>query len=183
MLYAGNSSGKMNSHKYYLNKLRIAIYSVLLLLFMILSANIDLPLKCRFPVWKLSPICQLWSWIQQRESAQTIFGSNDKITVALDKNYATVIRILDKHGNCVLEQCFDNYGRPAVTAYGDHALSREYNSDSKCITSTHVSMHLTVHKRFKIHHKKRIFALPVSDIAFSPEFPHTLPCILPLPLR
>ena len=48
---------------------------------------------------------------------------------------------------------------------------------------THVSIHLTVHKLFKIHHKKRFFTLPVSDIAFSPEFPHTLPCILPLPLR
>lgn len=142
MLYAGNSSGMMNIYKYYLNKLQIAIYSVLLLLFMILSANIVLPLKWRFPAWKLSPHLSTMK-LDTAEGIRTDYiGSNDKITVALDKNYATIVRTLDQNGNCVLEQYFDNYGRPAVTAYGDHALSREYNSDRKWITSTYLDSRL-----------------------------------------
>ena len=64
------------------------------------------------------------------------------ITVALNKNYATIVKTLDQNGNCVLERYFDNHGKPAVSINGNSALHRVYNEEGQWITSTYLDDNL-----------------------------------------
>ena len=132
----------MNNHEQLLSKIWNAVLSAFLLLFILLSLNIVLPLKWRFPAWKLSPHLSSVK-TDTVEGIQTDYMNGiDILTVALDKNYATVVKTLDQDGNCVLEQYFDNHGEPAVTAGGYYALRREYNAKGKWITSTYLDYNL-----------------------------------------
>ena len=65
-------------------------------------------------------------------------NSKGVITVALDKNYATVIKSYDQNGNCILEEYFDDHGRPAILPAGHSALRKEYNSNGKWISTTYL---------------------------------------------
>ena len=105
---------------------------------MLLSLNSVLPLKWQFPAWKLSAHLTT----NTQESAEGIrtdyVNSFGVITVALDKNYATVIKTQDKDGNCILEQYYDNHGRPAVVISGYSAIRKEFNSEGNCISTTYL---------------------------------------------
>lgn len=132
----------MNDYKQLSNKILIGVLSILLILFLLLSLNIVLPLKWRFPAWKLSAHLSSVK-TDTAEGVQTDYVNGmGALTVALDKNYATVVKTLDQDGNCVLEQYFDNHGKPAVTANGNYALRRRYNAEGKWITSTYLDSEL-----------------------------------------
>ena len=112
--------------------------AVLLVLFMLLSMNSLLPLKWRFPAWKLS----LHLEQKKEDVAEGVridyVNSRGDLTVALDKNYATVIKTLDQDGNCVSEQYFDRNGKPAVLSAGYSAFRREFNKDGEWISTTYL---------------------------------------------
>ena len=128
----------MKQHRNLTNIIWRIFLAILLVLFMLLSMNSLLPLKWRFPAWKLSPHLE-----QQKRSAAEgtridFVNSRGDLTVALDKNYATVIKTMDQDGNCVLEQYFDRSGKPAVLSAGYSAFKREFNKDGKWICTTYL---------------------------------------------
>ena len=128
----------MNDYRQLLRKILYGLLSILLFLFILLSLNIILPLKWRFPAWKLSAHLSSVK-TDTAEGVQTDYVNGmGLLTVALDKNFATVVKTLDQDGTCVLEQYFNNHGRPAVAASGNHALVREYNAEGQWITSTYL---------------------------------------------
>ena len=105
---------------------------------MLLSLNSVLPLKWQFPAWRLS------SHLETREEDTTegrrsdYVNSRGEITVALDKNYSTVLKTIDQNGNCILERYFDSHGKPAVLAMGYSALKREYDEEGNWISQTYL---------------------------------------------
>ena len=132
----------MNQSKKLINIIWCLILTILLIVFMLLSLNSVLPLKQRFPSWRLSPHLTAREEQTANGTRTDYINTKGKITVALDKNYATVIRTLDQDGNCLLEQYFDSHGKPAVLTAGNSALQREYNSDGKWISSTYLDDNL-----------------------------------------
>ena len=132
----------MNNYRQLLNKTWIVILSVILILFILLSMNIILPLKWRFPSWRLSPHLSALKTDTANGTRTDYINGNAEITIALDKNYSTVVRTLDKNGNCILEQYFDNHGNPSITSSGYYALRREYNSEGQWITLTYLDSEL-----------------------------------------
>ena len=121
-----------------LNRIWNAFLFILLVLFMLLSMNSILPLKWQFPSWRLSP--HLIEKSEKTSNGTRTDYLNEKgiITVALDKNYATVVKTFDQDGNCILEEYLDNHGRPAILAAGYSALKKEYNSNGQCICTTYL---------------------------------------------
>lgn len=132
----------MNHFRVILIKIWGAILTVLLVIFTLLSANSLLPLKMQFPSWKLSP--NLTEKTKETANGVRVDYVNSKgvITVALDKNYSTVIKTLDKNGNCILEQYFDNHGRHATLESGNSALQRRYNSKGQWVCTTYLDKNL-----------------------------------------
>lgn len=128
----------MNHSRTLLKTIKILLLSILLIVFMLLSLNCVLPLKRQFPSWMLSPHLTAKKEKTADGTRTDFLNAKGDITVALDKNYATVIRTLDRDGNCVFEQYFDSHGRPAVLAAGNSAFKREYNSDGKWISTTYL---------------------------------------------
>ena len=126
----------LNQNHYYLSKTWIVISSVLLILFMLLSVNIVLPMKWQFPAWKLSSHLSSVRTNTVDGTRTDYLNGMGVLTVALDKNYATVVRTLDSNGNCVLERYFDNHGKPTVSINGNSALRREYNEAGQWVCST-----------------------------------------------
>ena len=115
---------------------------MLLILFILLSMNIVLPLKWRFPFWRLSPhLSNVKTDIKDGIRIDYVNGIG-MLTVALDKNYASVVKLIDQNGNCILEQYYDNLGNPAIAINGNHALHKEYNSAGRWITSTYLDGNL-----------------------------------------
>lgn len=105
---------------------------------MLLSMNSILPLKWQFPSWRLSPHLT----VKTEKTADGIrtdyVNSKGVITVALNKNYASVVKTYDQEGNCILERYFDNHGRPAILPAGHSALRKVYNSNGKWISATYL---------------------------------------------
>lgn len=132
----------MNHSHTLLNRIWNAFLFILLALFMLLSMNNILPLKWQFPSWKLSP--HLTEKIEKNaDGIRTDYVNTEGvITVALDKNYATVIKNYDQEGNCILEKYYDDHGRPAMLAAGYSALRMEYNSNGQCICTTYLDGNL-----------------------------------------
>lgn len=128
--------------KKYQNQLIIlwrVFLSALLVIFMLLSLNSVLPLKWRFPQWRLSPhLGKLTEETADSTRTHYVNGKND-ITVALDKNYSTITKTFDQDGNCILEQYFDNHRKPAVTVDGYHALQRVYNEEGQWVLTTYLN--------------------------------------------
>lgn len=105
---------------------------------MLLSMNSILPLKWQFPSWRLSPHL-IKRTEKTADGIRTDYvNSKGVITVALDKNYATVVKTYDQKGNCILERYFDDHGRPALLSAGHSALRKEYNSNGKWISATYL---------------------------------------------
>ena len=104
----------MNHSHTLLNRIWNVFLFILLVIFMLLSMNSILPLKWQFPSWRLSPHLT----VKTEKTADGIrtdyVNSKGVITVALDKNYASVIKTYDQEGNCILERYFDDHGRPAL---------------------------------------------------------------------
>ena len=125
------------------NIIRIVLFSALLGLFMLLSMNSILPLRWRFPAWKLSPHLKAVKTDTKGGTRTDYVNSRGALTVALDKNYATVVTTLDQNGNCALEQYFDTVGKPAILINGNSALRREYNDEGKWICSTYLNSNLS----------------------------------------
>lgn len=143
MLYVRNSNrNNMNNYRQLFIKIWIAILSVILILFILLSMNIVLPLKWRFPAWKLSPHLSTVKTDTEYGNCTDYVNVMGALTVALDKNYSTALKTLDCDGNCILEQYFDNHGNPTITSSGNYALRREYNSEGQWITSTYLDREL-----------------------------------------
>lgn len=138
----------MNHSPTILNRIWKAFLFILLVLFMLLSMNSILPIRWQFPQWRLS----LHLSYKAEKTADGIRADykNAKviITVALNKNYATVIKTLDQDGNCILEKYIDDHGRLAMLAAGYSALRREYNSNGQWICTTYLdgSLHSVVIK-------------------------------------
>ena len=132
----------MNHTNSFLKKLNIIIASAFFVVFILLCFNILLPLKWRFPSWKLSPHL-ITKTTDTTDGVRSVYvNRNNDITVAMDKNYATVQKTLDQNGNCILERYFDNHGRPAVLITGYSAIRKVYNSDGKWIISTNLDSEL-----------------------------------------
>ena len=107
-------------------------------------------------------------------------NSQGAITVALDKNYATVVKTYDSNGNCILEQYYNKNGRPAVLINGNSALHKEYNAKGQWIYSTYLNSKLdpipgsngytSIHRTYNIIGKTDtdmyydIDGLPVCDL-------------------
>lgn len=153
----------MDNHSHLFNILFKVILYIILIIFILLSVNIVLPLKLRFPAWRLSPHL---SSVQKEidEYIHTDFvNSFGLITVALDKNYSTIVKTLDQNGDCVLERYFDNHGKPAVSINGNSALHRAYNEEGQWITSTYLDNNLnpitgkngysTIHRAYTVFGK------------------------------
>ena len=109
---------------------------------MLLSINSLLPLKRRFPSWKLSPHLKSRKVATAEGSRSDYVNSNGVITVALDKNYATILKTYDQNGNCILEQYFDNFGKPAILITGNSAICREFDSHGQWIKLTYLDSKL-----------------------------------------
>lgn len=132
------SNCTMNHSSIIINKIWTVLLELLTVIFMLLSMNSVLPLKWQFPTWMLSS--HLIAKTQKtaegiRTDYVNLFGI---ITVALDKNYSTVIKTLDKDGNSILEQYFDSHGRPAVLVSGFSAVQKEYDSEGRWINTTYL---------------------------------------------
>ena len=63
---------------------------------------------------------------------------NGNITYAADKHYATVIKT--KRGNTLLEEYFDDSGKPAVQSLGHYAILREYNEENQNYKITYLGI-------------------------------------------
>lgn len=128
----------MNQIQTLMKTLKFILLSVFLILFMLLSLNSVLPLKWQFPAWRLSS--HLETRIQDTAEGRRVdyINSRGVITVALDKNYSTVLKTLDQDGNYILERYLDNHGNPAVLASGYSALKREYDADGNRISQTYL---------------------------------------------
>ena len=128
----------MNHSHTLLNRIWNVFLFILLVIFMLLSMNSILPLKWQFPSWRLSPHLT----VKTEKTADCIrtdyVNSKGVITVALDKNYASVIKTYDQEGNCILERYFDDHGRPALLSAGHSALRKEYNSNGQWISTTYL---------------------------------------------
>lgn len=132
----------MNQYCNFLNKIWRIFLAMLFVLFMLLSANNLLPLKWQFPFWKLSPHLTI---IKEGATAGTrsdYVNSFGEVTVALDKNYASIVKTLDQNDNCILEQYFDSHGKPAVLSSGCSAIQREFDEDGKWICTNHLDSEL-----------------------------------------
>ena len=110
---------------------------------MILSINSLLPLKWQFPAWKLSSHLETKKENTAEGTRIDFVNRHGKTTVALDKNYATVVQTLDQYGNCILEQYFDSHGKPAALLAGYSAIRREFNEDRKWICTTYLDDELS----------------------------------------
>ena len=121
----------MNQVRSLLHIIWICILSALLIVFMLLSMNSVLPLRWQFPSWKLSPHLTARTEETAEGSRTDYVNANGALTVALDTNYATVIKDLDTNGNWTFLQYLDNKGKPAVRALGNSATRREYNSEGQ----------------------------------------------------
>ena len=96
------------------NRIWKAFLFTLLVLFMLLSINSILPIRWQFPQWRLSPHLSYKAEKTADGIRSDYKNSKGIITVALDKNYATVIKTLNQDGNCILEKYFDDHSRPAM---------------------------------------------------------------------
>lgn len=141
----------MNQSQKLINIIWRLLLSVFLILFILLSLNIVLPLKRQFPPWRLSPHLTAREEQTADGTRTDYINAGGEITVALDKNYATVLRTFDQDGNCVLERYFDSHGRPAVQSAGNSALKREYNADGKWISMTYLDENLSPIDRSNIY--------------------------------
>ncbi len=65
---------------------------------------------------------------------------NGVITYATDRHYATVIQT--KNGDTVLEQYFDEKGKPGQQASGHYALLKEYDGDNHNCKTTYLGINL-----------------------------------------
>ena len=128
----------MNHSHTLLNRIWNAFLFILLVLFMLLSMNSILPLKWQFPSWRLSPHLTEKTEKTADGTRTDYLNAKGVITVALDKNYATVVKTFDQDGNCILEEYFDDHGRPAILLSGYSALRREYNSNGQWISTTYL---------------------------------------------
>ena len=170
----------MNHSPTLLNRIWKAFLFILLALFMLLSMNSILPIRWQFPQWRLSPHLS-YKAEKTADGIRTDYkNARGIIIVALNKNYATVVKTLNQDGNCILEKYFDDHGRPAMLAAGYSALRREYNSNGKWISATYLdgslhpvvinlgyaSVHRTYNKNNKIETETYYDAdsLPTFDI-------------------
>ena len=132
----------MNHSHTLLNRIWNAFLFILLVLFMLLSMNSILPLKWQFPSWRLSPHLTVKTEKSEDVIRTDYVNSKGVITIALDKNYASVVKTYDKDGNCILEEYFNDHGRPAMLPAGYSALRKEYNSDGQWISATYLDSSL-----------------------------------------
>ena len=118
--------------------IQTVILSVFLIIDLLLSLNSLLPLERQFPSWRLSPHLEEKTDNTSNGTRTDYVNAKGVITVALDKNFATVIRTLDQDGNCVLKQFLDDQGKPISILSGNSAVQTEYNSDGQWICSTYL---------------------------------------------
>ena len=117
--------------------LKFILLSISLILFILLSLNSILPLKCQFPAWILSSHLEA-QHLDTAEGHRVGYVNNRSIiTVALYKNYPTILKTLDHDGNRILERYLDTHGKPAVLASGHSTLKREYDADGNWISQTY----------------------------------------------
>ena len=132
----------MNRSNIITKRIWTALFSLFLVIFFLLSLNSVLPLKWQFPAWRLSAHLTTKTQKTSEGTRKDYVNSLGVITVALDKNYATVIKTMDENGNCVLERYFDNHGKPAILDTGSSALRREYDSEGRWISTTYLDSKL-----------------------------------------
>lgn len=124
------------NHRNFFHTIWSRLLTIILLSFILLSANSLLPLKWRFPSWRLSPNLELKDEITTTGARTDYVDKNGNITLALDKNYASINRIIDQDNNCILEQYLDDHGNPVFLIDGFSALRKEYNNEGQLISST-----------------------------------------------
>lgn len=126
-----------------------ALLFAVLVIFMLLSLNNLLPLKRRFPAWKLSPNLVKVTNQTTEETRTDYVNAKGNTTVALDKNFATVIKTTiqtdqsPEDGYSILEQYYDNHQKPSILMSGNSALRRECNADGKWFYTTYLDSNLT----------------------------------------
>lgn len=112
---------------HYTNTMRRAVGSLLLLAFLILTINWLFPSRVKIPFWPRSSSLKI-------KETETVDGlridyvdNKGGITLAVDKNYATVIKTMDKYGNCIWEEYYNENGDPVVLPNGYSAIRKEYD--------------------------------------------------------
>ena len=118
--------------------IQTVILSVFLIIYLLLSLNSLLPLEWQFPSWRLSPHLEERTENTSSGTRTDYVNAKGVITVALDKNFATVIQTLDQDGNCVLKQFLDDQGKPISILSGNSAVQTEYSSDGQWTCSTYL---------------------------------------------
>ena len=110
-----------------------ALDSLLCIAFLLLTMNWLVPTRLRFPNWLISSNLEKRETETEEYIRTDYMDQNEVITLAVDKNYATVLKTKDAFGNFVLEEYFDEKGIPSVLPYRYSAIRKEYDKDGNPI--------------------------------------------------
>ena len=115
-----------------------ALGSLLCTGFLLLTINWLIPSRLRFPKWLISSNLDKRETETEKYNRTDYVDQNDAITLALDKNYATVLKTKDESGNFVLEEFFDEKGDPVVLPDRYSAIRKEYDNVGKPIKTEYL---------------------------------------------
>lgn len=110
-----------------------ALGSLLCIAFLLLTINWLIPTRLRFPNRLISYNLEKRKTESEEYTRIDYVDKNDVITLAIDKNYATLLKTKDSSGNYVLEECFDEKGVPSVMLGRYSIVRKEYDKDGNPI--------------------------------------------------
>ena len=111
---------------------------ILLIVFLIFTINWLAPSSLRFPNWLISSSLEKRKVETEAYTRIDYVDQNDVITLAVDKNYATVLRTKDVYGNYILEEYFDEKGAPVELPGKYSVVRREYDKDGNPIKTEYL---------------------------------------------
>lgn len=119
-------------------KRRKSIMTIALLLFCFVSLNALYAKKTKAEALIRSSSLQEVVTQEKNVERTDYINENGEITFAADKHYATKIRT--KSGNALLEEYFDEKGKPARQKIGHYAIALEYNIDGQNYKTTYLDI-------------------------------------------
>ena len=110
-----------------------ALGSLLCIGFLLLTINWLIPSRMRFPGWLISSNLDKRETETEKYTRIDYVNRNGEITLAVDKNYATLLKMKDALGNHILVEYFDEKGAPVVLPDRYSVVRKEYNKDGNPI--------------------------------------------------